>query len=75
MNFQIMQYDVAAKEVADKVVSIMEEMMESMQNEGRTEMQDLRDNLVFLDYCRSEIGKAITEKKNNLLQERSIRHE
>ena len=71
MNFQFgRDDDAAAKEVASKTVSIMEKMMESMKIEGETEMQELRNNMVFLDYCRSAIEKAITEKKNNLLQER-----
>lgn len=69
MNFQFRRDDdVAAKEVASKTVSIMEKMMESMKIEGETQMQELRDSMVFLDYCKSAIDKAITEKKNNLLQ-------
>lgn len=76
MNFQFRRdYDAAAKEVAGKTISIMEEMMDSMKIEGETEMQELRDRMVFLDYCRSAIEKAMTEKKNNLLQEGQIRHE
>ncbi len=71
MNFQFRRdEEVAAKEVASKTVSIMEKMMESMKIEGETEMQELRNNMVFLDYCRSAIEKAIAEKKNKLLQER-----
>ncbi len=71
MNFQFRRdEEVAAKEVASKTVSIMEKMMESMKIEGETGTQELRDSMVFLDYCRSAIEKAITEKKNNLLQER-----
>ena len=62
--------DAAAKEVASKTVSIMEKMMESMQIEGETEAQLLRDRMVFLDYCRNAIDKAITEKKNELLRSR-----
>lgn len=75
MSFQVMQYDVAAKEAASKTVSILEETMKSMQSEGGTEMQELRDRMTFLDLCRSEIEKSIAKKKNNLLQGRSIRHE
>lgn len=60
--------DAAAKEVAGKTISIMEGMMESMKIEGETAMQELRDHMVFLDYCRSAIEKAIAEKKNNLLR-------
>lgn len=62
--------EVVAKEVARETISIIEKMMEPMQIKGETEAQLLRDRMVFLDYCRSAIEKAITEKKNNLLQER-----
>ncbi|MFG6330522.1 MAG: hypothetical protein K1W28_01630 [Lachnospiraceae bacterium] len=76
MNYQFGRNDdAAAKEVAGKTISIMEEMMDSMKIEGETEMQELRDRMVFLDYCKSAIEKAITKKKNNLLQEGQIRHE
>lgn len=76
MNYQFgRDDDAAAKEVACKTISIISSMMDSMKIEGETEMQELRDRMVFLDYCRSAIEKAITEKKNNLLQEGQIRHE
>ena len=76
MSYQFQRDDdAAAKEVASKTVSIMEKMMESMKIEGETGTQELTDSMVFLDYCRSAIEKAITEKKNKLLQEGQIRHE
>ncbi len=71
MNFQFRRDDdAAAKEVAGKTISIISSMIDSMTIEGETGTQELRDSMVFLDYCRSAIEKAITEKKNNLLQER-----
>ncbi len=76
MNYQFRRDDdAAAKEVAVKTISNISSMMDSMKIEGETEMQELRDRMVFLDYCRSAIEKAITKKKNNLLQEGRIRHE
>ena len=76
MSYQFQRDDdAAAKEVASKTVSIMEKMMESMKIEGETGTQELRDSMVFLDYYRSAIEKAITEKKNKLSQEGQIRHE
>ena len=67
MSYQFQRDDdAAAKEVASKTVS--------MKIEGETGTQELRDSMVFLDYCRSAIEKAITEKKNKLLQEGQIRH-
>lgn len=71
MNYQFQHDDdAAAKEVARTTIFIIEKMMESMKIEGATETQNLRDCMVFLDYCKSAIHKAITEKKNNLLQSR-----
>ena len=76
MNFQFRRDDdAAAKEVAGKTISIISSMIDSMTIEGETGTQELRDSMVFLDYCRSAIEKAITEKKNKLLQEGQIRHE
>ena len=77
-NFDIVRRDLIVQETGfsfyfiDGFIKdeVMEKMMESMKIEGETGTQELRDSMVFLDYCRSAIEKAITEKKNNLLQER-----